>query len=743
MTLWSAEIKEIERLYDSIKGQSPELEKELERLIKTDDENIVLVYARRCLEVIITDLCENELKRPRKTEPLQGIIDKLNREEKIPSHIFASMQSLNSLATFGSHPKEFDPRQVKPVLNNLTTIIEWYLKYKDTHNISKAKAEETKPDIEKPVDAKGLSGKPNKKLIILFSGLFLIVAIVIVLLFVFDIIGIKKQTKQIEKSIAILPFKLLSDEPDKQYLADGMMDAILLHLSKIEDLLVKSRTSTEQYRVPGKTMTEIGRELGVAYLLEGSFQKSGDSVRLIVQLIKASDDDHVWSNEYDRNWNEIFAVQSEVAKSIARELHSAISPEVNQLIEKIPTANLTAYDFFQRGREEEGKFSYYDLIASSNVNAGLNPFTRQSVERAEKMYKTALKYDPAFALAYTGLAGIYWSKNYYREYFSENFLDSVLILANTALLFDDQLPDAYYISGMYYSEHGLYEQALENFNKTLELNPNYWLAYFAIGEIENDPAMIIKNYLEAASRHHGSGLSDIFERISFILSNSGYSELAESYSLETVKLESDSTRYYFWLWMYEFEYKKCLEFYEKRYSIDSTDITALNFLGAYYEVTGQFKESVKFYKKWLDELRVEGRIKINEMQRIGYAYWKIGFMDSADYYFNEQIKYCNDAIRLGRPYGQNFAYYDLAGVYAFMGNKIKAFENLKNFNQGPFGQVLWIVKYIKTDPLFKSIRNEPEFQQIVRDVEAKYQAEHERVRKWLEEQGTLNEIGSP
>jgi TolB-like protein len=737
MTLWSSEIKELESLYTSIKGRFPELEKELEQLIKFDDANVILIYSRRCLEVIISDLCIKELKRPRKTEPLKGIIDKLSHEDKVPSHIIASMEGLNSLSTFGAHPKDFDPEQVKPVLSNLAIIIKWYVKYKDTQIISQAKPEEAKYESKELIETRGSIHKPKKKLILLLAGIVVVIAIIISSLFIFNIIGDEKGKKELEKSIAVLPFKLLSDEPDKQYLADGMMDAILLHLSKIEDLLVKSRTSTEQYRVPGKTMTEIGRELGVAYLLEGSFQKSGDSVRLIVQLIKASDDDHVWSNEYDRNWNEIFAVQSEVAKSIARELHSAISPEVNQLIEKIPTANLTAYDFFQRGREEEGKFSYYDLIASSNVNAGLNPFTRQSVERAEKMYKTALKYDPAFALAYTGLAGIYWSKNYNREYFSENFLDSVLILANTALSFDDQLPDAYYISGMYYSEHGLYEQALENFNKTLELNPNYWLAYFAIGEIENDPAMIIKNYLEAASRHHGSGLSDIFERISFILSNSGYSELAESYSLETVKLESDSTRYYFWLWMYEFEYKKCLEFYEKRYSIDSTDITALNFLGAYYEVTGQFKESVKFYKKWLDELRVEGRMKINEMQRIGYAYWKIGFMDSADYYFNEQIKYCNDAIRLGRPYGQNFAYYDLAGVYAFMGNKIKAFENLKNFNQGPFRQVLWIVKYIKTDPLFKSIRNEPEFQQIVRDVEAKYQAEHERVRKWLEEQRML------
>ena len=130
MPIWSAEIKELEALYSSLKGQLPELEKELEHLIKTDDENVALLYSRRCLEVIITDLCECELKRPRKTEPLKGIIDKLKHEEKVPSHIIASMLNLNSLSTFGAHPKEFDPEQVKPVLSNLNIIIKWYPKYK-------------------------------------------------------------------------------------------------------------------------------------------------------------------------------------------------------------------------------------------------------------------------------------------------------------------------------------------------------------------------------------------------------------------------------------------------------------------------------------------------------------------------------------------------------------------------------------------------------------------------------------
>ncbi|MBA7576977.1 hypothetical protein ES708_18823 [subsurface metagenome] len=101
---------------------------QLEQLIGTEDANVIMLYSRRCLEVIITDLCECELNRPRKTEPLKGIIDKLNKEEKVPSHIVTSMLHLNSLSVYGTHPKDFDPRQVKPVLNNLATVIEWYNK---------------------------------------------------------------------------------------------------------------------------------------------------------------------------------------------------------------------------------------------------------------------------------------------------------------------------------------------------------------------------------------------------------------------------------------------------------------------------------------------------------------------------------------------------------------------------------------------------------------------------------------
>jgi hypothetical protein len=114
-----------------------------------------------------------------------------------------------------------------------------------------------------------------------------------------------------------------------------------------------------------------------------------------------------------------------------------------------------------------------------------------------------------------------------------------------------------------------------------------------------------------------------------------------------------------------------------------------------------------------------------------------GYKKEAEYFFNEQIKYSNRINELKRPENGLYTYYDLAGVYAFRGDKEKAYENLKIFNQKQIRMSLWVVTYIKNDPLFNSIRNESEFQQIARDIEAKYQAEHERVRKWLEENNLL------
>ena len=282
MTIWTGEIKELEKLYESFKGHLPGIVKELEQLIRTDDANVVMLYSRRCLEVIITDLCECELSRPRKTEPLKGIIDKLNREEKVPSHIITSMHSLNSLSTYGTHPKDFDPEQVKPVLNNLAVIIKWYMKYKDFKIISKSKEGEEKFENINYYDSAKVKSRPIKRSLLICTGLIfiLIVAFVVVVL---NLPGKKSgDITKLEKSIAVLPFVNDSPNDSTTYFMDGVMEEILTNLQTVKDLRVISRTSVEQYRNQTKSIPEIARELGVNYIVEGSGQKYGSSFRLRV-----------------------------------------------------------------------------------------------------------------------------------------------------------------------------------------------------------------------------------------------------------------------------------------------------------------------------------------------------------------------------------------------------------------------------------------------------------------------------
>lgn len=226
MAIWSAEIKEIERLQESLKGEFPELEKELENLIKTGDENVALLYSRRCLEVIITDLCECELKRSRGTEPLKGIIDKLQKEEKVPYHIIASMHGLNTLSTFGTHPKDFDPEQVKPVLNNLVIIVKWYLKHKNPGTYVNFKAEKEKIEAGQDKIPSPIIPKQKKYLLIMISGLLVVVVIILTVLGKFDVLKLNNLAKN-SKSIAVLPFINLSNDPEQEYFSIGMVDEIM------------------------------------------------------------------------------------------------------------------------------------------------------------------------------------------------------------------------------------------------------------------------------------------------------------------------------------------------------------------------------------------------------------------------------------------------------------------------------------------------------------------------------------
>jgi tetratricopeptide (TPR) repeat protein len=366
----------------------------------------------------------------------------------------------------------------------------------------------------------------------------------------------------------------------------------------------------------------------------------------------------------------------------------------------------------------------------------------ESMESVMDLYYKALEYDPTFAQAYTGLAWVYRYKHYWDTYFSENFLDSVLILADIALSYDDQLAEAYTVKGEYYTVKGVTTQAIEEYDKAIKFNPNDWRAYNGKGGVYDyyDLVQAIDNFHKAASLYRGSELPGLLRSIGFTYLFAGFTEKANHYLKEALKLDGDSVAYYEGLADIEYftsNYAKAIEFRRKGYAIDTKNSNILDYLGMSYMMLGEYEESLKYFEKHIERLKELNILNLNNMVEIGYVYWQLGYKEEAEYYFNEQINYCNRMNELGRIQSQQkLTYYDLAAVYAFRGEKENAFENLRIFNQRQT-MGLWAVQMIKNEPTFDSIRDEPEFQQIVIDVEAKYQAEHERVRKWLEEHGML------
>jgi TolB-like protein/Tfp pilus assembly protein PilF len=190
-----------------------------------------------------------------------------------------------------------------------------------------------------------------------------------------------------EKSIAVLPFENLSEDKSNGYFAEGIQDEILTRLSKIADLKVISRTSTQKYKSAPDNLREVGRQLGVANLLEGSVQKSGNAVHINVQLVKAATDEHVWAESYDRELQNIFGVESEVAGKIAEALDAELSGAEEKALSIGPTSNVAAYDAYLRARSIEA--TRFDLPGEQQVASD---------------YARAVQLDPAFALAWARLA---------------------------------------------------------------------------------------------------------------------------------------------------------------------------------------------------------------------------------------------------------------------------------------------------------------------------------------------------
>jgi TolB-like protein/Flp pilus assembly protein TadD len=551
--------------------------------------------------------------------------------------------------------------------------------------------------------------------------------VVIVILLVLNIVPRTGKNEILDKSIAVLPFINDSPASENDHVVNGYMTAVHNNLSKIGDLRVLTLQSSEQYRTQNKSIPEIAKELGVSYLLSARGQIFNNRMRLVVQLANANDD-LIWSNPYDRQIELVedhIDIQSNIAQLVADEIQVVISPEVKEIMSKIPTTSLTAWDLYQRGFDV-----YHNYLYNNDLEA---------LDRAESFFHEALRLDSTYAEAYIGLSDIIWDKhNLQSGYFEENFQDSALSLLNLALTFDEKSSYAYALRAYYYREIGRHDLAISDLERAVHFNPNYGRAYNVMGILYQDSDFIkaLDSFHKAVALDRGSHLPTYLRNLSGHYFLAGFREKSYNYMEEYLKLTSDSALYYFAMaqdaafWR---EDNKAIDYSRKAIALDST--LGQGILAGALIRSGKQKEALEVYKSWFNAMNERGVPYYNYAHRIAYAYSINGLEKEAEYYFDRQIEYSLRLINSNRPWIR-YTYYDLAGVYAFRGDREKAYENLRIISQieeVPY----WLVHLFRTDPLFDNIRDEPEFQQIVRDVEAKYQASHERVRQWLEENDLL------
>ena len=273
--------------------------------------------------------------------------------------------------------------------------------------------------------------------------------------------------RKVDKSIAVLPFTNLSDDKENAYFADGIQDDVLTNLSKIGDLKVISRTSVMRYRGQAQNVREIGKALGVSNILEGSVRRSGNKVRVNVQLIDANTDEHLWANDYDRDVTDVFAIQTDLAQKIAGELRAKLSPSEKVQLESKPTENGEAYLAF---------------VQAHDLSCTMEDF--EKLKQGEQLFERALELDPNFALAiarYSQLES--WIGHTSDQTPARR--EKARSLAERALQLQPDLPEAHLARGFsYYYGDNDYDAALKEFEIAQRGLPNDSEVYLSIGAIQ-------------------------------------------------------------------------------------------------------------------------------------------------------------------------------------------------------------------------------------------------------------------
>ncbi len=547
---------------------------------------------------------------------------------------------------------------------------------------------------------------------------FMAIAVLIVLQF----FNPRKQgspSSELEKSIAVLPFKNDSNDSTNLYIVNGLMESLLDNLQKIEDLRVISRTSVEKYRHNPLTIPEIARELNASYLVEGSGQKIGDQILLNIQLIEASTDKHLWAERYKREAGDIFELQLEVARSIAEAIEAIITPEEAERIEKVPTNNLEAYDYFLKG---------------------LDPFqrgTREGLEEALPFFEKAIELDPGFALAHADLAIAYAFLDIYQA--EPKYLDRIDYYADRALLLDPKLPQSLIAKATYHNIKGEYELALPYLEKALEYHPNSSRVINILADFYTRFVPDTEKYLKYAlmsidldiAAHDSLDAAFKYLHLSNAFIQSGFVNEAEKYIKISLQYYPDNV------------YAELLSAYirlaadgdlqqTKERLVDLLqqnpnryDITKE--LGVICYFLKEYENSFNYYKKTMELTEAEGLdLYEGEKAKMGLALSKIGREEEAKRYFREYLEFAENDPSIYRDLS-------LAAYYSFMGEKSKAIEHMTLFSEQEKYPYWYILFLGMDDPLFENVEDLPEFRKILQRIELKFWKYHKQIKDSLKE----------
>jgi TolB-like protein/Tfp pilus assembly protein PilF len=387
-----------------------------------------------------------------------------------------------------------------------------------------------------------------------------------------------------DKSIAVLPFDNLSEDKSNAYFAEGVQDEILTRLAKVADLKVISRTSTQHFKSSPDNLPQIAKELGVTNILEGSVQKANDQVRVNVQLINAMTDAHLWADIYDRKLTDIFAVESEIAKSIADALQAKLSRAAEHVLASRPTENPEAHELYLKGR-------YF-----------WNRRTGANLQKAAEYFEQAIAKDPKYALAYSGLADCHVLLPVYPELgsYPRDEMPKALAAAHKAVELDDSLAEAHTSLARALASDLQLSAAMSEFKRAIELNPSYATAHQWFGECLQSQGRVEEGLAELKRAQEVDPLSLVNNAlVGFALDTVGKSNEAIAQLRRTIEMDPSFANTHGMLGNVlenQGQLKEAIVEYEKSNSLGADPIAATQLSRAYFLV-GRKAEAEQLWDK--------------------------------------------------------------------------------------------------------------------------------------------------